>query len=620
VDALSDLATPPTAKKALESPPTAPAPDKSPGLVEQMIARRDKVSDDATKALGDINSKIMQFKPPDTPKLPPKPAPSETTPLDAWGSAAMVFAALAPMFVRSHATTAMNAAGNALKGIQQKDAEQTKYNLDVWKQETQNAIDLSNFQWKSYDALIGNLKFEAGLVKDITQEERAKIEGDVQALNFAFQNAGAIRAYKENGLKGVADFNQKQKEITSNVQQKTIELQKLIDETQDHATAKKIVADPANKDISPEEMATKLAPYDTKMAEVYKGLASEARQKEKEEADVHVQAKRVYDDWLAGDGKNATPQERIAKQQEINAGYSTRSGAIYANPSQLPEADRGALKQSFLHYEQEFPKINQQRGAGGLEAWTKLEEEIKKQNPNWSAARFKLVQAARNNITNGKDKDAIASFVRLHEHEEVVRALLKARKDGADEQALNKLASFWARQTGDTNITSLETALTLYSDELAKAVVGTGASALGDRSQMQEHFSTTLSDDQLIGNLDTADRMVGGAIVSKLSPYRNSGMQPQEISNAIGIDPSVLQSQYHIAPDIFQPTDTGKFKLGNAEVNIGKDGVGLTSENTVPTAPGGGWSFHRAGVFNGKPFGKKDGKWVYEDGTPVEGQ
>ena len=34
----------------------------------------------------------------------------------------------------------------------------------------------------------------------------------------------------------------------------------------------------------------------------------------------------------------------------------------------------------------------------------------------------------------------------------------------------------------------------------------------------------------------------------------------------------------------------------------------------------GGWKFEPTQMFNGKPVGEKDGKWVYEDGSLVEGQ
>ena len=40
-----------------------------------------------------------------------------------------------------------------------------------------------------------------------------------------------------------------------------------------------------------------------------------------------------------------------------------------------------------------------------------------------------------------------------------------------------------------------------------------------------------------------------------------------------------------------------------------------------PAAPAaGGWKFEPTQMFNGKPVGEKDGKWVYEDGSLVEGQ
>jgi hypothetical protein len=640
---MADAATLPTsAAQALTpaAPPPAPiAPvkkDTRPDPIQQIMDENKKISDQETKSLGEINTKIMQFKPPELPKIPPKPQQQQTTPIDAWGSAAMVFAALAPMFVRSHATTAMNAAANAMKGIQQRDEAQTKYNFEVWKQETQNAIDMSNFQWKSYEALMGNLKFEAGVVKDMSEEKRKTLEGEVKALNFAFQNAGAIEAYKQNGLEGVADFNKTFKNSSVKLQEEMLKVQGMVKKAQDDASAKQIIADPANKDIPAADMVLKLAPYSSTLAGVYQHKATEDRLREKEESDVHVQAQRAAKDKIdeieAAAGKPLTAVEKNKVRMESYGQFQSKNGRMYPDPSTLEPAEQGALKQSFKYYEQQFPTVSQQRG--NLEAWEKLAAEIKKEDPNWNAARFKVVQTARNNIQNGKDKDAIASFVRLHEHEEVVRSLIKARRDGADEKALNRLASWWAEQTGDTNITSLKTSLVFYGDELAKAVVGSGAaSALGDRELNHELFSPSLSNDQLFENIETADRMVGGAIVSKLAPYRNSGMQPHEISDAVGIDPQVLQSQYHVDPNIFQPTNTGKFKLGNAEVEIGKEGVGLTPEAATPAQaapaqaaalPSGAKMLgtRKDGVAVGEKDGKRiwlmNGQWLDESGSPVQ--
>ncbi len=118
------LATPPTPAQAIAppAPPADPKPDKpsQPGVAEKMISTFGSGVKEAVRENKALDAQTMKMSPPEL-KLPPKPEMKNTDPVEAWGSIAMVFAALASSRVRNHASTAMNAAAAALKGIQQKD-------------------------------------------------------------------------------------------------------------------------------------------------------------------------------------------------------------------------------------------------------------------------------------------------------------------------------------------------------------------------------------------------------------------------------------------------------------------------------------------------------------------
>ena len=207
----------PSATKALTPPPAPPAaPDKpaQTGVAEKMISSFGSGVKEAVRENKALDAQSMKMSPPKL-DLPPKPEFKNTDPIEAWGSMAMVFAALASFKVRNHASTAMNAAASALKGIQQQDKDSFERAYKTWEMESKNAIDLANFQQRAYDELLRHtehqetLNMEAGKALDAAQEAKLK------TLTIALQDPGMWKAYEENGLAGAADFDktrQRQKE------------------------------------------------------------------------------------------------------------------------------------------------------------------------------------------------------------------------------------------------------------------------------------------------------------------------------------------------------------------------------------------------------------------------
>ena len=70
---------------------------------------------------------------------------------------------------------------------------------------------------------------------------------------------------------------------------------------------------------------------------------------------------------------------------------------------------------------------------------------------------------------------------------------------------------------------------------------------------------------------------------------------------------------------MLQPTVKGPVHFGGKVV---PDPTGPAPvEQPAAAAPAAdGWKFEPTQMFKGRPVGVKDGKWVYEDGSLVEGQ
>ena len=103
------------------------------------------------------------------------------------------------------------------------------------------------------------------------------------------------------------------------------------------------------------------------------------------------------------------------------------------------------------------------------------------------------------------------------------KGLVDKLSDGADVKTLNSIAALWGKQTGNPNVTSYETALSLVGDEIVKAATGAGvAGALGDREEIKKNFDPSLSKDQLRANINAVQVLVGGAMTSTINKYAQS--------------------------------------------------------------------------------------------------
>jgi len=184
------------------------------GLLEQENAGAKQVSD----LYGGMIPKLQSMQ------MPQQPQAKQTTPMQAWGSAAMVLATVGSLFTRTPLTTAMNAMAGALKGFQEGDQRAFDNNFKVWQQASSNAIAMQSFTLQAYHAAIEGITETVALgekVSDLQEREALAKAGGVGA---ALGDSTIQQVIAQNGTLGLVNY-------VTDMATKTAELQKAHDET-----------------------------------------------------------------------------------------------------------------------------------------------------------------------------------------------------------------------------------------------------------------------------------------------------------------------------------------------------------------------------------------------------
>lgn len=161
----------------------APTSDAaSPDVVKRVrAATGESRPAESAPSSGDLKFPTMQ-------PLPPPPKREDTPPIEAWGSLAMLAAALGGARSRTHATTALNAAGAALQGLHQRDQEKFKNEMERWKIATDNAQKLQSYEIETYKAIMAQ---KARTFEDfikLSRNEQMEQATQIHAQSLALQN------------------------------------------------------------------------------------------------------------------------------------------------------------------------------------------------------------------------------------------------------------------------------------------------------------------------------------------------------------------------------------------------------------------------------------------------
>jgi hypothetical protein len=210
--ALKPAAAPTPAASAPQPPPPwmDTSPDTPPFQVgqsaeeQEALKRADAARKQGEKDIGALRETAQRSQAaiqadraslPQVPDLKPAPAPVQTTPAQAWGSAAMFMAVVGGMMSSNHASAAMNAGAAVLDAFHKGDVEESQRQFDVWKANNENLGKV--FQWQmdrlSKDVELAQKDFDFG---------KAQFDADAAAMGI---NTDYIKT-AEDMQKHIADM------------------------------------------------------------------------------------------------------------------------------------------------------------------------------------------------------------------------------------------------------------------------------------------------------------------------------------------------------------------------------------------------------------------------------
>lgn len=184
--------------------------------LEQSSAETTKRLDETRPAKMALLDRLASEKMPTPPEIappekPPVAAP-ETSPLEKFGSVASALAIFGSLLSRRPLTTALNASASAMNAIKQNDAEAYKRHFDEWKQQSEYAGQVAEWQANRYrdamdqykgnhDGLMAQLQTIAALDQDTTMQHTIRT-GDLGLVEKVLDDRyRMVKDYKDYQLR-----------------------------------------------------------------------------------------------------------------------------------------------------------------------------------------------------------------------------------------------------------------------------------------------------------------------------------------------------------------------------------------------------------------------------------
>lgn len=140
--------------------------------------------------------------------------------------------------------------------------------------------------------------------------------------------------------------------------------------------------------------------------------------------------------------------------------------------------------------------------------------------PSFDASQYGSKVKARNDFATGKNGNTVRSLNVAVQHLDQLGQLSDAMANG-NVQAVNKIANFFASQTGAPAPTNFNAARQLVGDEIVKAIVGAGG-GVSDREEAAHNISSASSPAQLAGVIKTYQGLLSGQLVGLRQQYQKS--------------------------------------------------------------------------------------------------
>lgn len=137
--------------------------------------------------------------------------------------------------------------------------------------------------------------------------------------------------------------------------------------------------------------------------------------------------------------------------------------------------------------------------------------------PDYNSADYQMILKSVKDFGTGKQGDQVRSFNTAVNHLQTLEDLAKALQNG-DTQLFNKIGNAWARQTGKSAPTNLNSAVQIVGGEITKAIIPGGGGAT-ERIESREVFGDPQSPEQLLGAINTTRDLMRGQLSTMKGQY-----------------------------------------------------------------------------------------------------
>ena len=182
------------------TPPPSPSMSSSSDLIgglQEKIASEDKLKSDISTRGAKLEDSLGKLK--DMVAAPP--TPQQTSPVQAFGSAATFLATMGSLLTRRHMTNALNASADVMDAFKKNDAAATQQAFTTWKTQVDQAIHIQQFENDAYRAAIDGDKeaiaVTAAALKDHTilhLVETGQREAAIDILTGRVRNTATMGA------------------------------------------------------------------------------------------------------------------------------------------------------------------------------------------------------------------------------------------------------------------------------------------------------------------------------------------------------------------------------------------------------------------------------------------
>ena len=165
-----------------------------------------------------------------------------------------------------------------------------------------------------------------------------------------------------------------------------------------------------------------------------------------------------------------------------------------------------------------------------------LQNEVQKlaqeQGKTYDAGQYKILNKTRQDFITGPQGKIVSSMNTAVAHLDTLDDAGKALHSGQIPIS-NKIVKEFATQLGLPQYTSFESIKHVVGSEIAKAVAGSGGSALADRQAIEKEFDSASSPDQLNGVIGRYKELMAGQLISQKQTFVSSGLKAEEFDRKL---------------------------------------------------------------------------------------